>query len=288
MRQLAGIAEIKECCADWRRQNLSIALVPTMGFFHEGHLSLMRRAKTLADRVVVSLFVNPIQFGPKEDLASYPRDLARDSALAANAGVDALFTPAAEAMYGDGFQTRVVVSGLSQGLCGASRPGHFDGVATVVTKLFHIVAPDVTVFGEKDFQQLAVIRRMVADLDFNLRIVGHPIVREADGLAMSSRNTYLTKEERQAAVCLHQSLIMAQDLARHNDGPRQKPVTAKEIERAVTDFIEQNAGFVVEYATVIDRASLASATKIDESCLLALAVRVNGRVRLIDNGPLLD
>jgi len=287
MKQLAGIAEIKECCADWRRQNLSIVLVPTMGFFHEGHLSLMRRAKTLADRVVVSLFVNPIQFGPSEDLAKYPRDLDRDRALAEGAGVDALFTPAAGAMYGDGFQTRVVVSGLSQGLCGASRPGHFDGVATVVTKLFHIVAPDVAVFGEKDFQQLAVIRRMAADLDFNLRIVGHPIVREADGLAMSSRNTYLSKEERQVATCLYQSLTLAKTLAGQN-GPPQKTVTPREIERAVTDFIQQNAGFVVEYATVIDRASLATAAKIDESCLLALAVRVNGRVRLIDNAPLLD
>jgi len=287
MKQLAGIAEIKECRADWRRQGLTVALVPTMGFFHEGHLALMRRAKTLADRVVVSLFVNPMQFGPKEDLASYPRDLARDRALAASAGVDALFTPTAEEMYGGGFQSKVVVSGLSLGLCGASRPGHFDGVATVVTKLFHIVAPDVAIFGEKDFQQLAVILRMVADLDFNLRIVGHPTVREADGLAMSSRNTYLSKEERQAAPCLYRSLTLAKSLAGQN-GPPQKTVTPREIERAVTDFIEENPGFAVEYATVVDRASLAPAGKIDENSLLALAVRVNGRVRLIDNAPLLD
>jgi len=287
MKQFTGIADIRECCAGWRRQSLSIALVPTMGFFHEGHVSLMRRAKTLADRVVVSLFVNPIQFGPSEDLAKYPRALDRDRALAEGAGVDALFTPAAAAMYGDGFQTKVVVSGLSQGLCGASRPGHFDGVATVVTKLFHIVAPDVAIFGEKDFQQLAVIRRMVADLDFNLRIVGHPTVREADGLAMSSRNTYLSKEERQAAPCLHRSLTLAQNLARQN-GASQKTVTPREIERTVTDFIEENPGFAVEYATVVDRASLAPAGKIDENSLLALAVRVNGRVRLIDNAPLLD
>jgi pantoate--beta-alanine ligase len=285
MKQLTGIADIQECCAGWRRQNLSIALAPTMGFFHEGHLSLMRRAKTLADRVVVSLFVNPIQFGPSEDLAKYPRDRDRDRDLAEDAGVDALFTPTARAMYGDGFQTRVVVSGLSQGLCGASRPGHFDGVATVVTKLFHIVSPDVAIFGEKDFQQLAVIRRMVADLDLNLRIVCHPIVREADGLAMSSRNTYLTKEERQAATCLYQSLTLAKTLAGQS-APSEK--TVKEIERAVTDFIEQHPGFAVEYAAVIDRAGLAPAERIDENSLLALAVRVNGRVRLIDNAPILD
>jgi pantoate--beta-alanine ligase len=286
MKRFTAIAEIKECCAGWRRQKLSIALVPTMGFFHEGHRSLMRRAKTLAHRVVVSLFVNPMQFGPSEDLASYPRDLDRDSGLAEGVGVDALFTPAAEAMYGDGFQTRLVVSGLSQGVCGASRPGHFDGVATVVTKLFHIVSPDVAVFGEKDFQQLALIRRMVADLNLNPRIVGHPIVREADGLAMSSRNIYLTKEERQAAPCLYQSLTLAKTLAGQSGSPPKK--TAREIERAVTDFIEQNPGFAVEYATVIDRANLTQAEKIDASCLLALAVRVNGRVRLIDNAPLLD
>ncbi|MDR0476968.1 MAG: pantoate--beta-alanine ligase [Desulfobulbaceae bacterium] len=280
MNRYADIAAMRQCRASWQRQGLSAALVPTMGFFHEGHLSLMRRAKTLADRVVVSLFVNPMQFGPAEDLASYPRYLERDSALAAEAGVDALFTPTAAEMYSPNFQTKVVVSGLGQGLCGASRPGHFDGVATVVTKLFHIVAPDVAVFGEKDWQQLAVIRRLVADLNFNLRIVGHPIVREADGLAMSSRNTYLTKEERQAAVCLCRSLIMAQDLAQH------KETVVAAIEKAVRDFIEQNPGFSVEYATVVDGASLMPAAKLDENSLLALAVQVNGRVRLIDNARL--
>ncbi|HBT97154.1 MAG TPA: pantoate--beta-alanine ligase [Desulfobulbaceae bacterium] len=281
MKRCIEVADIRECCQAWRRRGLSIALVPTMGFFHDGHLALMRRAKTLADRVVVSLFVNPIQFGPKEDLASYPRDLERDSALAAAAGVDALFIPTVSAMYGDGFETKVVLGALGQGLCGASRPGHFDGVATVVTKLFHIVAPDVAVFGEKDFQQLAIIRRMVADLDFNLRIVSQPIVRESDGLAMSSRNTYLTTEERQAATCLYRALVLAKTMAQRDERP-----TAAAIERTVRDSIEENAGFTVEYATVVDRASLAPAAKIDENCLLALAVRVGGRVRLIDNAPL--
>jgi pantoate--beta-alanine ligase len=169
----------------------------------------------------------------------------------------------------------VVVSGLGQGLCGASRPGHFDGVATVVTKFFHIVAPDVAVFGEKDWQQLAVIRRLVADLNFNLRIVGHPIVREADGLAMSSRNTYLTKEERQAAVCPCRSLALAKDLAKDLAHDQETDVAA--IEKAVTDFIEQNPGFSVEYATVVDGTSLIPAAKLDQNSLLALAVRVNGQ-----------
>ena len=280
MKRYTDIAGMRECRASWRRQGLSVALVPTMGFFHEGHLSLMRQARTLADRVVVSLFVNPIQFGPKEDLASYPRDLERDSALATGVGVDALFTPAAAEMYAPNFATRVVVSGLDQGLCGASRPGHFDGVATVVTKLFHIIAPNVAVFGEKDWQQLAVIRRLVADLNFDLDIVGHPTIREADGLAMSSRNTYLTQDERQAAVCLSRSLALAKDLAGHQE------TAVAAIEKAVTYFIEQNSGFVVEYATVVDASSLRPAAKLDQNCLLALAVRVNGRVRLIDNAPL--
>jgi len=280
VKRYADIAGMRECRASWRRQGLSVALVPTMGFFHDGHLSLMRHARTLADRVVVSLFVNPIQFGPKEDLASYPRDLERDSALATEVGVDALFTPTAAEMYAPNFATRVVVSGLDQGLCGASRPGHFDGVATVVTKLFHIIAPDVAVFGEKDWQQLAVIRRLVADLNFDLDIVGHPTIREADGLAMSSRNTYLTQDERQAAVCLSRSLALAKDLAGHQE------TAVAAIEKAVTDFIEQNPGFAVEYATVVDASSLRPAAKLDQNCLLALAVRVNGRVRLIDNAPL--
>lgn len=284
MKRYADIAAMRQCSASWHRQGLSIALVPTMGFFHEGHLSLMRRAKTLTDRVVVSLFVNPIQFGPQEDLASYPRDAERDGALAAEVGVDALFTPTAAEMYGPNFQTGVVVSGLGQGLCGASRPGHFDGVATVVTKLFHIVAPDVAVFGEKDWQQLAVIRRLVADLDFDLRIVAHPIVREADGLAMSSRNTYLTEKERQAAVCLSRSLALAKALAKDAISQPETAVTA--IEKAVTAFIEQNPGFAVEYATLVDSDNLSPAVKLAPNCLLALAVRVNGRVRLIDNAPL--
>ncbi|MDR3088734.1 MAG: pantoate--beta-alanine ligase [Desulfobulbaceae bacterium] len=280
MRRVATIAEMRQCRDDWRRQGLSVALAPTMGFFHEGHLALMRRAKTLADRVVVSLFVNPLQFGPNEDLASYPRDLERDAALAAEAGVDALFIPTTSEMYGADFQTKVVVSGLSQGLCGASRPGHFDGVATVVTKLFHIVAPDVAVFGEKDFQQLAVLKRMAADLHFNLRIVSQPIVREQDGLAMSSRNSYLTAAERQSAVCLSQSLALAKQLA------RDESVSVAAIEQAVTEYIEKQPGFVVEYASVVDGESLRHADAVGQNSLLALAARVNGRVRLIDNAML--
>ena len=203
------ISDPKEMLArayEWRGQELKIALVPTMGYFHRGHLSLMEYGKTVSDKLVVSLFVNPAQFGPSEDLDRYPRDLERDAAQAREVGVDVLYTPAAAAMYPRGYQTYVEVEQLSQGLCGASRPGHFRGVATVVLKLFNQVQPDTAIFGEKDYQQLAVIKRMAADLDLTVKVVGRSIVREADGLAMSSRNTYLNPEERTAALCLYRSL----------------------------------------------------------------------------------
>src|SRR3989338_8511562 len=184
----------------------TIGLVPTMGFFHEGHLCLMRKAKEKADRTVVSLFVNPIQFGANEDLSRYPRDFSRDSQLAEAEGVDVLFAPEAQAMYPPEASTREIVSGVTEGLCGAGRPGHFAGVATVVAKLFHIIKPHCAVFGKKDFQQLAVIEKMVADLNWDVEVIGHPIVREADGLAMSSRNTFLSVPERQAALCLFRAI----------------------------------------------------------------------------------
>ncbi len=188
----------------WRRLDRRIALVPTMGFFHDGHLSLMHYGREHGDRLVVSLFVNPAQFGPAEDLNRYPRDLAHDEALAREAGVDVLYTPAAADMYPAGYQTYVTVEDLSRPMCGATRPGHFRGVATVVLKLFHQVLPHLAIFGEKDYQQLAVIKRMVADLNVPVEVAGRPIVREADGLAMSSRNAYLSPEERGAALCLFQ------------------------------------------------------------------------------------
>ena len=204
--------EMQALAADWRARGLRIALVPTMGYFHGGHLSLMEYGRTISDRLVLSLFVNPAQFGPEEDLARYPRDLEQDAALAREVGVDLLYTPEAAAMYPPGYQTFVEVEQLSREWCGASRPGHFRGVATVVLKLFNQVQPHTAIFGEKDYQQLAVIKRMAADLDLPLTVVGRPIVRDPDGLALSSRNTYLSPEERSAALCLNQALKAARRL----------------------------------------------------------------------------
>lgn len=255
-----------------------ICLVPTMGCFHEGHLSLMRLARSRAERVVVSLFVNPIQFGPREDFAAYPRDLDRDANLAVAQGVDVLFAPDAAAMYPQGFQTVVSVRELPRHLCGASRPGHFDGVATVVCKLFAITRADCAVFGEKDFQQLAVIRRMVGDLDLGVEIIGHPIVREPDGLAMSSRNTYLDGAQRQAALCLHQALLLVREAAA--GGERSAGVLAA----LARDHIASVADTEIDYVSLVDAGSLEPVTEVDVQTVLALAVRVGGRVRLIDNG----
>ncbi len=275
MEVISEIAAMRAWSAAAARQGLRIALVPTMGYFHAGHLALMDRARELADRVVVSLFVNPIQFGPNEDLDRYPRDLTRDRSLAAERGVDVLFTPSAAAMYPEGSCTRVVVSGITDRLCGKSRPGHFDGVATVVTKLFHIVNPQVAVFGEKDFQQLAVIRRLVADLDMGITIVGHPVVREADGLAMSSRNTYLSSEERRQAAAISDALRRARELAA--GGERR----ADAIREAVGRWIE-TAGLRPEYVAVVDGETLADQEEIDQRSRLLVAAWA-GTTRLIDN-----
>lgn len=257
-------------------------LVPTMGFFHEGHLRLMRMAREHADRVIVSLFVNPIQFGPGEDLDAYPRDFDRDRRLAEQQGVDILFAPTDRDMYPEGFQTKVSVSRITGNLCGADRPGHFDGVATVVTKLFHITSADCAIFGEKDFQQLAVIRRMVRDLNFDIEIIGHPIVREQDGLAMSSRNTYLDAAERKSALCLSRAIALAREKA---SGGITDTV---QLSGLVRDFILSFPGTAVDYASFVDCRTLEPAERVDGNTLLALAVRINGRVRLIDNGMILD
>lgn len=254
----------------------TLALVPTMGFFHDGHLGLMRRGKEVADQVVVSLFVNPIQFGPNEDLARYPRAFERDRDLAEKAGVAVLFVPAVEDVYPAGFATRVEVDSLTATLCGASRPGHFAGVTTVVTKLFNMVQPDCAIFGEKDFQQLAVIRKMVADLNMPVSIVSHPIVREADGLAMSSRNAYLSPEERIRALSLSRSLRLAREqvAAGEQDPIRLRETVVAELRRAGADDID--------YVEIVDADTLAPSAVISEKSLLALAVRI-GRTRLIDN-----
>ena len=265
----------------WRSQGLVTVLVPTMGFFHQGHLSLMEYGRTVGDKLVVSLFVNPTQFGPAEDYQRYPRDFDRDAALAQQVGVDVLYTPAVEAMYPAGYQTYVEVGQLSQGLCGASRPGHFRGVATVVLKLFHQVQPQAAVFGEKDYQQLAVIRRLVADLNVPVTIVGRPIVREADGMAMSSRNTYLNPAERGAALCLYRAILAARELVAAGENSREKII--KEIKKIIT----QTPHTRLDYLALVDAATLEEVETIAGEARLALAVWV-GKTRLIDNTELTE
>lgn len=253
-----------------------IALVPTMGYLHEGHASLLRAGRTRGDVLVLSIFVNPIQFGKNEDLDRYPRDMDRDCRIAEACGVDIVFIPTAAEMYPKGFQTGVTVRDISLPLCGASRPGHFDGVATVVTKLFNIVRPDVALFGTKDYQQLAVIRRMTADLNLPVEIVGMPIVREDDGLAMSSRNAYLSPSERQSALCLSRAISRAREL--FAKGERSVAVLEQET-RAV---IEREPAATIDYVEFRDGASLHELTVADNGTLLALAVKI-GPTRLIDN-----
>lgn len=260
----------------------TIGFVPTMGFFHEGHLGLMRLAGQRSDRVVVSLFVNPTQFGPGEDLSSYPRDFERDQELADKVGADVLFVPETEAMYPKGAQTTVSVRGLTEHLCGADRPGHFAGVTTVVSKLFNIVCPDEAVFGQKDFQQLVVIRRMCTDLNFPVHIVAHPIVREDDGLAMSSRNAYLDASMRESALSLSKSIALA-----------QKKVAAGErdvdtLAAAVRMLIDSYSGTTIDYISFFNQSTLEPVSHIDETTVLALAVKIGGKVRLIDNGYLME
>ena len=248
-----------------------------MGFLHEGHLSLMREGRELADHVVVSIFVNPTQFGPGEDLEAYPRNFERDCELAEKTGADVIFAPDDNSeLYGKNFQTYVRLEKLPDHLCGISRPVHFKGVATVVTKLFNIVKPHVAIFGQKDYQQLLVIRQMVRDLNFDIRIVGSPIVREPDGLAMSSRNSYLTAEQRQYGLSLHQSLEKAQELL---DAGITK---SSELIHAAREIITSHPETSVDYITICDPETLDDMETIDRPALMALAVEV-GKTRLIDN-----
>lgn len=276
MRVIDTIAEMQQQADQWRRDGVRIGFVPTMGFFHEGHLALMRHAGTLADKVVISIFVNPTQFGPNEDFESYPRDRDRDLALARGVGVDVVFAPSVEEMYPGGFQTYVTVEEVTRPLCGASRPGHFRGVATVVAKLFHIVKPHVAVFGEKDYQQLLTIRRMVRDLAMDVQVVGHPIVREEDGLAMSSRNTYLSEEERREALLLSRSLEEARRLV--GKGERSGEAILAHVRRVL------GAGphVRIDYAELRDAETLETVKTLSGPALLALAAYV-GKARLIDN-----
>ncbi len=276
MEIIADPLEMQAQALKWRAQGVKVVLVPTMGFFHQGHLSLMEYGRTLGDKLVVSLFVNPTQFGPGEDYQQYPRDFKRDADMAAKVGVDLLYTPSVEAMYPSGYQTYVEVERLSKGLCGASRPGHFRGVATVVLKLFNQVQPLAAIFGEKDYQQLAIIRRMVADLNVPVEIVGRPIVREPDGLAMSSRNTYLNPEERRSALCLYRAILAARELVATGENSRTK------ILKAVKEIITQTPHTAIDYLALVDPKTLEEVEAIPGEARLALAVRV-GKTRLIDN-----
>ena len=279
MKVISGSRDMQQTALTLKREGKRIAFVPTMGFLHEGHASLLREGRKRGDVLVLSIFVNPIQFGPAEDLDRYPRNLDGDCAIARECGVDIVFTPGAAEMYPAGFQTSVRVSELALPLCGASRPGHFDGVATVVTKLFNIVQPDVALFGNKDFQQLAIIRRMTADLSLPVEILGMPIVREADGLAMSSRNAYLTPGERAGALCLSQAVRLAGE--RFAAGERSVAAILAVARRVIE--AEPAAG--IDYLELRDAATLEEVTVISGPSLLAMAVRI-GSTRLIDNAVL--
>jgi len=276
MRIIRTIQEMRAETEARRRAGETVGMVPTMGFFHEGHLSLMRRARAECGMVVVSLFVNPTQFGPGEDLAAYPKDFERDCALAAAEGVDAMFAPEAGEMYASDHATFVNVERLTGNLCGASRPVHFRGVATVVAKLFNACRPQRAYFGLKDYQQVRVIETMIRDLNFDIELVRCPIVREPDGVAMSSRNSYLSAEERRAATILRRSLVAAGK--RIKEGARDGAAIARELREA----IETEPLARVDYAEVVDAESLAPLGRIHGAALLAVAVRI-GRARLIDN-----
>jgi pantoate--beta-alanine ligase len=273
---LKTIPEMRARAAAWKREGLSLGLVPTMGFLHAGHRSLIDRARAGNDRVVVSIFVNPIQFGPGEDLAGYPRDLDRDLEVCREAGAEAVFLPAASDMYPMESCTRVDMASLTETLCGASRPGHFQGVLTVVTKLFNIIQPDRAYFGRKDAQQLAVIDRLVRDLDIPVTLVPCPLVREPDGLALSSRNVYLSPEERRAALVLSRSLALGRERLAGGE------TRADAIKAAMRAMIGEEPLVRLDYLEIVDAATMRPLAEIDRPILAALAAFV-GRARLIDN-----
>jgi pantoate--beta-alanine ligase len=277
MKTLKRIDDIRNELKKYRRDNKTIGFVPTMGFLHEGHLSLIRRAAAENDIVVISIFVNPIQFGPNEDFERYPRDIERDAALAESCGTDIIFAPEAEEMYPNGFSS-YVDSGeqLTSVLCGKSRPGHFKGVTTVLCKLFNLVAPDRAYFGQKDAQQTIVVKKMVKDLNFDIEIIVCPIVREQDGLAMSSRNAYLTADERRAAHSLNASLEAARQSVKAGERNVNK------IKEQVRKRICKENGAEIDYIEIVDPESLEEVAEIHGGELIAIAVKF-GRTRLIDN-----
>ena len=275
MKIVGTVKEVREQVKEWKKQGLSVGFVPTMGYLHEGHKSLMDAARKGNDKVVVSIFVNPMQFGPTEDLATYPRDLDHDAALCESAGVDLIFHPEAEEMYEKDFCSFVDMTGLTEGLCGKTRPIHFRGVCTVVNKLFNIVTPDHAYFGQKDGQQLAVIKRMVRDLNMDIEIVGCPIVREEDGLAKSSRNTYLSPEERKAALILSKTVALGKELAKTEKD-------ANKVVEAMKKNIETEPLAKIDYVEAVDALSMAPVEKLEGTCMLAMAVYI-GKTRLIGN-----
>jgi pantoate--beta-alanine ligase len=276
MKIIYDIQEMQQAVAGLKRQGKRIAFVPTMGFLHEGHASLLREGRRQAEILVLSIFVNPTQFGPNEDLDSYPRNLKGDCSIANACGVNVVFAPAASGMYPADFQTTVSLGALTQPLCGASRPGHFNGVAVVVTKLFNIVQPDVALFGTKDFQQLAIIRQMTADLNLPVEIIGMPIVREPDGLAMSSRNSYLTPDQRQHALCLRKAILRVQELF---DAGETSITRLLDEARMIIAAVSEAS---IDYLEFRNSKTLESVTTAAVDTLFALAVKI-GSTRLIDN-----
>jgi len=268
--EMQGFAEAERC------RGRRIALVPTMGYFHEGHLNLMRIGRKRGDCLAVSIYVNPVQFAPTEDFEAYPRDFERDRRLAEEVGVDVIFSPDNREMYPEGYQTYVAVEGVTNNLCGISRPGFFRGVTTVCMKLFHIVKPHVTIFGKKDFQQYITIRRMVRDLNMDIEVVGMDTTREPDGLAMSSRNVYLNPEERKSSLSLSRSLLLAGEL--YGKGERDATHILEKVRALIAGYPRTE----IDYARICDTTTMKDAVRIEGECVLALAVRV-GKTRLIDN-----
>ncbi|EPY6472292.1 pantoate--beta-alanine ligase [Clostridium sporogenes] len=270
------IKDTKEIIKKWKEENLSIGYVPTMGYLHEGHASLIKKAREENDRVVVSIFVNPIQFGPNEDYSTYPRDLTKDSSLCDEFGADLIFNPEASEMYPNKMYSHVNVNILTENLCGEKRPGHFQGVCTVLTKFFNIITPTRAYFGEKDAQQLAVVKKMVQDLNFPIKIIGCPIIRESDGLAKSSRNTYLSEEERKSALVLNKSLKEALNALNHGER------NLNNIKNIIVNMINKEPLAKIDYVNIVDSANLQPVEEIQSSILIAIAVYI-GKTRLIDN-----
>lgn len=276
MKTIQSKSELTSIANFWHKQGFTVALVPTMGYLHEGHLSLIKLAKQNADKVIVSVFVNPTQFGPNEDFASYPRDENRDLSLCEHEGADVVFLPTPEEMYGTDSTVSLTESKLSKVMCGVTRPIHFAGVLTVVNKLFNISRADIAVFGMKDAQQLAIINKMVKDLDIPIKIIPAPIVREEDGLAKSSRNTYLSEKERKDALCLHNALSLAQSLWQSGNTSTDYVINKME------ELINSTDGACIDYIVAVDKDTLEPVSDLKTNTLIALAVKI-GKTRLIDN-----